>query len=227
MITLPTLVLEKIFRYAAGEPQKINVEEAPYCIFDETYFGQLKKFTKVCTAWRDFIFGSSYLIGDCKYFFLPVSDDNLEEAIDFIQSGFIYTVEDISFWESSKKRSKMDTMGFVRDHVKDKTTAVTTFQIDVNDFTNIEAWSEILASCPEASTFEITFKDSKLDVQTLAERFWKVLLAVFHCNEKDKTLIISGHYYCAGYVGITVSDSQKLMFSNEKLDCPGLLRESN
>ena len=72
----------------------------------------------------------------------------------------------------------MDTMGFVRDHITNKTTALTRFNIDITDFTNIEAWFDILANSPEASTFKINFRESKLDIQSFAERYWKVLLAM-------------------------------------------------
>ena len=163
----------------------------------------MKKFTNVCTAWREFILGSKYLTGDCKYFCLQLSDRTVNEALDYVQSGFISIVEEITFSETPNTRNKMDTLGFVRDHVKDKTTALTKFHIDVNDFTNIEAWSEILARSPEASTFDINFEQSdlesptQLDIQSFAERFWKVLLAVFYCNSKDKTLSIGG--ICSHY----------------------------
>ena len=188
---------------------------------------------KVCTAWRDFILGSRYLIGDCKYFWLNVSPDNLEEAIEFLQCGFGSILVDISIVEGYKNPTIMDTMGFVRDHVKDKTTALTAFQIDVNDLTNIEAWSEILANSPEASTFDITFKQSKLDVQTFAERFWKVLLAVFYCNEKDKTLTISDscvHHDGDGHAGHQLKVADWSFTKNEhkryrNVQNPGTIKE--
>ena len=58
----------------------------------------------------------------------------------------------------------MDMLGFIRDHVKNKTISLTSFKVDINDFTNIEALPEILASTPEATSFEITFMLSELDV---------------------------------------------------------------
>ena len=131
------------------------------------------------------------MTGDCKHFDLHLCRwHGLEEALDFVQSGFTPIAGEITFSEQSKKYNKTDTVGFVRDHIKGKTTALTAFQIDVDDLTNIEAWSEILASSPEASIFCIAFHESKLDIQTSAERFWKVLLAVLYCNNKDKTLSI-------------------------------------
>ena len=97
-------------------------------------------------------------------------------------------------WEGGdfnfQKRNKMDVLGFIRDHVKNKTLALTTFRTDINDFTNIEALPELLASTPEATTFEISFQLSELDVQIMAEKYWKVLLAVIYCNTKDKILTI-------------------------------------
>ena len=129
-----------------------------------------------------------------------------EAELDFVQSGFLGIVEELSFVEDCYSRSKMDTMGFVRDHVKDKTTALTTILMDINDFTNIEALPEILASAPRASTFTIRFEHSELDVQIMAERYWKVLLAVFYCNNNDKTVLIRDTCYHVSHAQRNVAD---------------------
>ena len=175
----------------------------------DAYFQQLNKLTKVCTAWKDFILGSKNLTRDIKYFWLTVSntldsnnsEETLEKGLDFVQSGFISIVGGIVLEDSLERCNKIDNMGFVRDHIKNKLTVLTTLVIDVNDFTNIEAWFEILASSPEATKFDIIFQQSKLDVQATAERYWKVLLAVFFCNTKDKTLTMydaCDHDHCWG-----------------------------
>ena len=116
-------------------------------------------------------------------------------------------------------------MGFVRDLIKNKTTALTTILINVNDFTNIEALPEILASAPRVSTFEIWFQDSELDVQKMAERYWKVLLAVLYCNNNDKTILIRDTCYHESHGQRKVADWTFVNNEYKQYRKPGIIKQ--
>ena len=98
-------------------------------------------------------------------------------------------MEEIRFEnEDDQTPRKADTIGFVRDHVKNKTTALETIHIYINDNTNCEAFCELLANSPEASTFLIVFCPSELDVQDASKRYWTIYQSVLFCNSNDKNL---------------------------------------
>ena len=65
--------------------------------------------------------GSKCLTGDCKYFWLHVADytpEELEDPLDFVQSGFLSILVDISLVEDNK--NKMDTKTYKKCYVGDK-----------------------------------------------------------------------------------------------------------
>ena len=132
---------------------------------------------------------------------MSVSSGN-EEDRDLIECGFLSALEDIrigepSFHPSIPVHYKMNQIDFVRSHLYNNTTALKTITINISDIFNVAALVELLAMSPNASTFTLQFHagrsrchESHLEVQEQAEQYWMVLLSVFYCNSKDKTVII-------------------------------------
>ena len=196
----PSLVFKKILQYAAVEQE---VRPPTSSLTNSYNFKQLKKYAKVCTAWKNSILASKKLINGCdKYYF---EAHRYEEYVDFIQYGFLSVLERIKIggvppFARLPSHDKMEMMGFIQAHVKHNVPALEEMDINICEKTNIEALADILASSPHASSFKISFnfldENSILDVQQFAETCWKVLLSVFYCNTKAKTVRIDLKLSC-------------------------------
>ena len=168
--------------------------------YRDQYLDHLGKYAQVCTTWRDVILSSKAIKDKCKdqtIYNLGINERRL------VQNGFLSIVGRIHLGAEltyvkgvgMQRSSNMDHMKFVRACIKNNVTAINKFTIEVDEHTNIEALTEILAMSPSASTFTLDFhaqyRPSTLSVQKQAELFWKVLHIVFYCNAEDKTVNIS------------------------------------
>ena len=182
---LPILVLEKIIVLDKGE-QKYVTSEA-------NYLQKLKKYADVCTQWRNGIMLSRKLLDHCTDYeiYLCTKRDR-----SFVESGFLSALKKITIGVILGEPEKMDHLSFVRSHVKNNFTSLTTFTIKMSDKTNIQALVELLAMSPNASNFTLMFHRSTLGVQQRAEQYWKVILTVFYCNGNEKNVAIYHNDRC-------------------------------
>ena len=195
---IPALVLEKIIAFDIGKPPQktwkhLRYDDTMLYCYRAWYLEKLPKYANVCTQWRDIIMSSKRLLDGCRDISIRTCS---EKYRGLVESGFLSALKLIRIGEdfgNLSMREKMDHMDFVRSHVNYKETALTKFDIQIVENTNIEAFVELLAMSPNASTFTLEFHDSSLGAQQRAEQYWKVLLSVFYCNANEKTITID---YC-------------------------------
>ena len=184
---LPILILEKIIALDKGQHE--------YHAWESNYLHKLKKYADVCSQWRNGIMLSKRLFDRCRHYNIYTCS---EHNRSLVKSGFLSALENITIgemWEIGRPDG-MDHLSFVRNHINNNITSLTTFSIKIKDKTNIRALIELLAMSPNASTFTLMFHQSSLGVQQRAEQYWKILLIVFYCNANDKTITIEHNDRC-------------------------------